>query len=211
MESFVGLLIPIMTLVMVIAVQILFWFPMAVEQDTTTEQGGTVVADDVPSSSIIVSSHSSSNTVEEVLVDLKNDTQENEERTEKEDESITSSEMDLAGVESKMIITVAAASLTGIEMVTKVVPETLVQSSRTSQSQAYVRVKDDNKNNTEREGNDDKEEEEEEDDADDESNNIPKWRCVCQNGFLPPGLLKSFGSAESVMRLGMGQCYHKQP
>ena len=36
------------------------------------------------------------------------------------------------------------------------------------------------------------------------------WRCVCENGFLPPGLLKSFGSAEAIVRLGTGQCYHKQ-
>lgn len=36
-----------------------------------------------------------------------------------------------------------------------------------------------------------------------------QWRCACNGGFLPPGLLKSFGSAEAVMRLGTGQCYHK--
>lgn len=43
---------------------------------------------------------------------------------------------------------------------------------------------------------------------DDENNN--KWRCACEGGFLPPGLLKTFGGAEAVMRLGSGQCYHKQ-
>jgi hypothetical protein len=37
-----------------------------------------------------------------------------------------------------------------------------------------------------------------------------QWRCACEGGFLPPGLLKSFGAAEAVMRLGTGQCYHKQ-
>ncbi len=37
-----------------------------------------------------------------------------------------------------------------------------------------------------------------------------QWRCACEGGFLPPGLLKSFGSAEAMMRLGTGQCYHKQ-
>lgn len=35
------------------------------------------------------------------------------------------------------------------------------------------------------------------------------WRCVCENGFLPPNLLKSLGGAESVIRMGAGQCYHK--
>lgn len=35
------------------------------------------------------------------------------------------------------------------------------------------------------------------------------WRCACEGGFLPPGLLKTFGGAEAVMRLGSGQCYHK--
>jgi hypothetical protein len=43
-----------------------------------------------------------------------------------------------------------------------------------------------------------------------ESNNNNNWRCACEGGFLPPGMLKSFGSAEAMMRLGTGQCYHKQ-
>lgn len=29
-----------------------------------------------------------------------------------------------------------------------------------------------------------------------------QWRCVCETGFLPPGLLKSFGGAEAMMRVG---------
>jgi hypothetical protein len=41
------------------------------------------------------------------------------------------------------------------------------------------------------------------------TNNNNTWRCACENGFLPPGLLKNFGGAEAVMRMGMGQCYHK--
>jgi uncharacterized protein (UPF0335 family) len=36
------------------------------------------------------------------------------------------------------------------------------------------------------------------------------WRCACKGGFLPPGMLQSFGSAEAMMRMGTGQCYHKQ-
>lgn len=36
------------------------------------------------------------------------------------------------------------------------------------------------------------------------------WRCACENGFLPPGMLKTFGNAEAMIRLGTGQCYHKQ-
>jgi hypothetical protein len=36
------------------------------------------------------------------------------------------------------------------------------------------------------------------------------WRCACEGGFLPPGLLKSFAGAEAVMRMSSGQCYHKQ-
>ena len=58
-----------------------------------------------------------------------------------------------------------------------------------------------------------KNKEEEEEDEDDLStnnnNNNNTWRCACENGFLPPGLLKTFGGAEAVMRMGMGQCYHK--
>ena len=33
------------------------------------------------------------------------------------------------------------------------------------------------------------------------------WRCACEGGFLPPGMLKSFGGAEAMMRFGAGQCY----
>lgn len=36
-----------------------------------------------------------------------------------------------------------------------------------------------------------------------------QWRCVCKDGFLPPGLLKSFGMMESMIRTSTGQCYHK--
>jgi hypothetical protein len=33
------------------------------------------------------------------------------------------------------------------------------------------------------------------------------WRCVCEQGFLPPGM---FGNAEAVLRMGTGQCYHNK-
>jgi hypothetical protein len=52
----------------------------------------------------------------------------------------------------------------------------------------------------------DKEEKEEETATSSASN----WRCACESGFLPPGLLKSFGGAEAVIRMSTGQCYHKQ-
>ena len=42
-----------------------------------------------------------------------------------------------------------------------------------------------------------------------ESSPENNWRCACEGGFLPAGMLKSFGGAEAVMRLGTGQCYHK--
>jgi hypothetical protein len=32
------------------------------------------------------------------------------------------------------------------------------------------------------------------------------WRCACEGGFLPPNM---FGNMESVVRMGGGQCYHK--
>ena len=37
--------------------------------------------------------------------------------------------------------------------------------------------------------------------------NSNQWRCACEGGFLPPGM---FGGVEAVMRMGTGQCYHKQ-
>ena len=42
------------------------------------------------------------------------------------------------------------------------------------------------------------------------SSSDTNWRCACEGGFLPPGLLKSFGGAEAAMRLGTGQCYHQK-
>jgi len=36
-----------------------------------------------------------------------------------------------------------------------------------------------------------------------------QWRCACENGFLPPGLLKNLGGAEAMLRMGTGQCFHK--
>lgn len=44
-------------------------------------------------------------------------------------------------------------------------------------------------------------------DTDDGNKN--NWRCACEGGFLPPGLLKSFSGAEAMIKMGAGQCYHK--
>jgi len=42
----------------------------------------------------------------------------------------------------------------------------------------------------------------------DDNNN--EWRCACEGGFLPPGMLQSMRGAEAVFRMSTGQCYHKQ-
>ena len=42
------------------------------------------------------------------------------------------------------------------------------------------------------------------------NNNNNNWRCACEFGFLPAGMLKTFGNAEAIAKLGIGQCYHKQ-
>jgi hypothetical protein len=36
------------------------------------------------------------------------------------------------------------------------------------------------------------------------------WRCACEGGFLPPGLLQNFSGAEAVLRMSAGRCYHKK-
>jgi len=41
-------------------------------------------------------------------------------------------------------------------------------------------------------------------------NNKNNWKCACEFGFLPAGMLKTFGNAEAIAKLGIGQCYHKQ-
>jgi hypothetical protein len=56
-----------------------------------------------------------------------------------------------------------------------------------------------------------KEKEERVDEKEEEiASNTSNWRCACEGGFLPPGLLKTFGGAEAVIRMSTGQCYHKQ-
>ena len=42
-----------------------------------------------------------------------------------------------------------------------------------------------------------------------QSNNN-NWRCACEGGFLPPGMLQSLGGAEAAFRMSTGQCYHKK-
>jgi len=38
-----------------------------------------------------------------------------------------------------------------------------------------------------------------------------QWRCACETGFLPPGMLgQSLGGAEAVLRMSTGRCYHKK-
>ncbi|GAX20098.1 hypothetical protein FisN_18Lu038 [Fistulifera solaris] len=36
------------------------------------------------------------------------------------------------------------------------------------------------------------------------------WRCACEGGFLPPGLLQNLSGAEAVLRMSAGRCYHKK-
>ena len=43
-----------------------------------------------------------------------------------------------------------------------------------------------------------------------EDNRPTQWRCVCETGFLPRGMLQSLGGAEAVLRMGAGQCFHKK-
>jgi hypothetical protein len=42
---------------------------------------------------------------------------------------------------------------------------------------------------------------------DKKDSNDNKWRCACTGGFLPPGM---FGNMEAVLKMGTGQCYHKE-
>lgn len=42
------------------------------------------------------------------------------------------------------------------------------------------------------------------------TNNNNNWRCACEGGFLPPGMLQKFSGMEAMFRMSSGQCYHKQ-
>lgn len=35
-----------------------------------------------------------------------------------------------------------------------------------------------------------------------------QWRCACEGGFLPAGMLQSLGGAQAVFNMGIGSCYH---
>lgn len=43
-----------------------------------------------------------------------------------------------------------------------------------------------------------------------DDSHLSNWRCACDGGFLPPGLLQNFSGAEAVLRMSAGQCYHKK-
>lgn len=40
------------------------------------------------------------------------------------------------------------------------------------------------------------------------NNTNNQWRCACEGGFLPAGMLQSLGGAEAVFNMGIGACYH---
>ena len=40
------------------------------------------------------------------------------------------------------------------------------------------------------------------------NNTNNQWRCACEGGFLPAGMLQSLGGAEAVFNMGIGSCYH---
>jgi hypothetical protein len=39
---------------------------------------------------------------------------------------------------------------------------------------------------------------------------VSNWRCACEGGFLPPGMLQSMKGMEAVFRMSTGECYHKK-
>lgn len=170
MESIVGLLIPIGTLVMVIVVQISFWFPSPNRHQVTAGS--------------VLSSPSKSD---------GGDLNSLEEKTKEERPSTTLSElssiMTCRPVESKE--TFEPFAFTGSNRSNAPVAQSKATDRQVSLPNSNTDV-------------------EEEEEAEDLYKTNDKWRCACQNGFLPAGMLKTFGGAEAMMRLGTGQCYHKQ-
>lgn len=49
------------------------------------------------------------------------------------------------------------------------------------------------------------------DDSDDDDlftmNTNNNWRCACEGGFLPAGMLQTMGGAQAVFSMGIGSCY----
>jgi hypothetical protein len=165
MDSLIEYLIPLMTLVMVIAVQIAFWYPT-----TDVNQGDEV-----------------SSFLSKFAVEWKKQGQMSE-----QDHSRTSSK-EATRVRNKPVESAATEisfTMTGPKGV--VVSAAAAAAIESSSTRRDVSIPGNNN--------------EEVDSF--VSNNT--WKCACQNGFLPPGMLKTFGSAEAMMRLGTGQCYHKQ-
>lgn len=179
MESIAGSLIPIGTIVLIVLVQISFWFPTGIttnkervfdEQSITSTAYDTSIAADEPSA--ILSNERSTSTPREPTEGKRG-----------------------RGVGNVIQITPQTIPLENFQCIFITDNKSDKKAASTTNSRTTE------SSNSANDGG--------------SSNSTAAeqrttWKCSCELGFFPAGMLKTFGNAEAMMRLGVGQCYHKQ-
>eukprot|EP00536_Pseudo-nitzschia_multiseries_P002105 jgi/Psemu1/301236/fgenesh1_kg.28_\ len=175
MENIAGFLIPIGTIVLIVLVQISFWFQTDTKQQTVDEQATTA---DVPSSSATAETSVSSSSQESPS---------SNEATEKKRGR---------GVRNVVRITPQTIPLENLQCIfisdNKNGDGSFSNNNKASYSDEASNGNGVASNNTTAKGK------------------ATIFKCACELGFLSSGVFKTFGNAEAMMRLGLGQCYHKQ-
>jgi FtsZ-interacting cell division protein ZipA len=183
--SLSGMIVPIGTIVLIVLMQMSFWFP---NMGSTNKKQRT-------NTNTSTSTSNADHTTTTGTTSTDNDTELKE----------------MAGVDKKQeIINEQQSSCI-------IIPADQSSKNKTSNESNDNDVKDisTGSNYLDKESKNNNEEVENDDDEEDwlknsNNNNNNNWRCACEFGFLPAGMLKTFGNAEAIAKLGIGQCYHKQ-
>jgi hypothetical protein len=196
-KSLTGMLIPIGTIVLIVLMQMSFWFPMGItkKQRTNTSTAadhttGTGTSTDNATDAALMK--------EKVEVDKKEDIIINEQQSsctiipDQSSKNKTSNESNEVSNESGRDKNEKEISNSSSSLDTKKCNNgDEVENNKEDNEEDWFKIND----GSTKTGN---------------NNNNNNWRCACEFGFLPAGMLKTFGNAEAIAKLGIGQCYHKQ-
>lgn len=175
MENLLGLLFPIGTLVLIVLVQISFWFPTEKKQRQTN---------DVPRARSTATSIANPKTEDRRELEIEESLKAQEKRPSPG-----------GGAISKRI-TITAQDIPPENFQCIFIRDESSPSTSSSSSESDETPESRNKNNS--------------NDTFTRSQQAEKkariWKCSCELTFLPAGM----ASAYAVMRLGMGECYHKK-
>lgn len=173
------MLIPIGTIILIVMVQISFWFPLDTKQQAIGEQSATTTTTITTTTTATPSNDHPAKTPEPSKI---------EEVPPISGNSSKRIAQDIPPENFQCIfITDESESSKNNETISNTSKDTETNSSETQNSSTS--------------------------DKEDDNRTVGKgrvWKCACELGFLPAGMLKTFGNAEAIVRLGVGQCYHKQ-